>query len=257
MLVPDFPARCRSPRRAENSGSVSSSNSTAALLSGLSPDLAKETKQARPSQRQSFPLYINSGSATDRFRTDPQLILQWEAHTFGGILRTARTGECETSNSCHILSQTIPQTDHSIASAQPRPRLLADFPKRVEVSKPFLFSFRSLNNSAALALILRERTLPVRLRQQRGTLHRILMSLSARMFVPLSSRLKLRCNDVQWTIFSIHRTMPNAPAEGCDVDFFGVFRVRNDRCPHLKLKPVCATSFPRSLDFHGRTRTGA
>ena len=62
------------------------------------------------------------------------------------------------------------------------------------------------------------------------------MSLSHQDVRALSTRLKLRRNDVQWTIFTIHRTMPNAPAEGCDVNFFGILGVRNDPMSPFEIK---------------------
>jgi hypothetical protein len=73
----------------------------------------------------------------------------------------------------------------------------------------------------------------------RGSFHKILMSLS-RQARALSPRLKFGRNDVQRTIFSIHKAMPNAPTEGCDVDFFGVFGVRNDPMSPFEVKPMYA-----------------
>src|SRR5947199_8566270 len=66
----------------------------------------------------------------------------------------------------------------------------------------------------------------------------------------LSSRLKLRGNDIQWTIFSIHGAMPNAPAKRCDVDFFGVFRIRNDAVSPFEVKTrYLRPAFPAIVVF--------
>jgi len=62
------------------------------------------------------------------------------------------------------------------------------------------------------------------------------MSLSRHEVRALSSRLKLRRNYVQWTIFSIRGPMPDAPAKGCDINFRGVFRVSNDAVSPFEVK---------------------
>ena len=62
------------------------------------------------------------------------------------------------------------------------------------------------------------------------------MSLSRQDVRALSPRPKRRRDDVQWTISSIHRTMPNATAEGCDVNFFGILGIRNDPMSPFEVK---------------------
>src|SRR5256885_11885599 len=56
----------------------------------------------------------------------------------------------------------------------------------------------------------------------------LFLSLFCQEIPALPSWLKLRRNDVQWTIFPIHGAMPNAPAKGCDVNFFGNFGIGNE-----------------------------
>jgi hypothetical protein len=62
------------------------------------------------------------------------------------------------------------------------------------------------------------------------------MSLSRQEVCALSSRLKLRGNYVQRTIFSIDGPVPDAPAKGCDINLLGVIGVSNDAVSPFEVK---------------------
>jgi len=137
MLVPDFPARCRSPRRAEIRPLFDRNYGRTTL--GAVSQISQRNKQPA-SQRQVFPLYLTA-SATDRFLQILSSFCMGGTH-IGGISELPRT----VSGSFEFLphpSQTIPQTDHSIRKCAATSKAGGDFPKRCGSIQAVLFSFRS------------------------------------------------------------------------------------------------------------------
>jgi len=128
----------------------SSSNSTAPLLSGLSPDLANETSKPGLPRGKVFPPYINNAPPLIDSVQIPSSFCS-ERHT-----HSAAYSELPEPVSARL---RIPATSLSSYPAKrscdpkcaARPRLLADLLQSVEVAKPFCSASGRPNNSAALA----------------------------------------------------------------------------------------------------------